>query len=182
MRLVGFALLTCLWSGPSTSADPLWIDRAAAQPWLAAISAASERSGLPAAVIGELIGLESGYRNAVNPRSGERGFGQQIPKNRFMLSCRLDPLVPEDSIMGAALELRSRLDASGGDMTVALRGYGTTADMSDAQRRKVEDRFRLAASKIGDVADRHGYSGLRRTYGPKSVGRSQSACECRPQP
>lgn len=150
IRPVAVALLASLaLCARSDSATPyvLWIDRAAARPWLPALTYAAERTGLPVALVGELIGAESGFRNIANPHSSAKGFGQQIARNRIMLQYRLNPMRPPESILGAAIELRERLDATG-SLNAALRGYGTTTGMSAPRRKVLEARFAQAAQRI----------------------------------
>ncbi len=133
--------------GRGDTAEPRWIDRPAAQPWLPALQAAADRANLPVALVAELIGQESGFRNVHNPHSSASGFGQQIARNAVMIRYGLHPMRPADSIMGAALELRERIDATG-SLPKALRGYGTTAGMTPARRRALETRFAEAAKVI----------------------------------
>lgn len=128
----------------------LWINRPEARPWLPALTYAAERTSLPVALVAELIGTESGYRNVANPHSTARGFGQQIARNRIMLREHLNPMRPPESILGAAIELRERLDATG-TLEAALRGYGTTAAMSPARRRATVARFEAASLYVKDV-------------------------------
>lgn len=150
IRPVAAVLLAALaLCAQSDSAEPYtpWIDRAVAAPWLPALTYAAEHTGLPVAVVAELIGAESGFQNIPNisGKSSARGFGQQINNNKIMLANHLNPMKPPDSILGAALELRARLDANHGDLNRALRGYGTTTGMSLARRKTLEARFALAA-------------------------------------
>ncbi len=70
------ALLSCAASADTPTT--LWIARPEAQPWLPAIARAAAKTDLPAPLIAELIGMESGFRNVKNPTSSARGFGQQI--------------------------------------------------------------------------------------------------------
>lgn len=139
--LVGLALCA-----RSDSAEPyvLWIDRAAARPWLPALTYAAERTNLPVALVAELIGNESGFKNVRNKHSSASGFGQQIDHNAIMLTNHLDKRVPSQSILGAALELRARLDRTH-NLGDALRGYGTTTGMSAARRRDLEAHFAQAS-------------------------------------
>lgn len=136
--LLLLAPITSALSEPA--APPLWIDRPEALPWADALARAAARAGVPAGVLAELIGTESGFRNVKNATSSARGFGQQIDGNAVMRVCRLDRRDPEDSIMGAALELRARLDQTG-SLAGALRGYGTTAALSPARLAAVLRRF-----------------------------------------
>lgn len=129
-----------------TPAAVLWIDRPEAQPWLPALQYAADRTALPVALLAELIGSESGFRNIANPHSSARGFGQQVSYNRIMLREHLNPMRPPESILGAAIELRERLDASG-SLNAALRGYGTTAALSPVRRRAAEARFAAAEAR-----------------------------------
>ncbi len=148
LRPVACAMLVALaFLCRGDAAEPLWIDRAAAQPWLSALQAAADRTHLPVALIAELIGQESGFHNIHNPYSTASGFGQQIARNQVMIRYNLHPVRPADSIMGAALELRERIDATG-SLPSALRGYGTTAAMTPARRRAVEARFAEAAKVV----------------------------------
>lgn len=148
IRPVAAVLLAALaLCAQSDSAEPytLWVDRAVAAPWLPALTYAAERTNLPVALLGELIGAESGFQNVHNLHSSAAGFGQQIARNAIMLKYNLHPMRPPESILGAALELRERLDKNHGDLNRALRGYGTTTGMSLARRKTLEARFALAA-------------------------------------
>jgi soluble lytic murein transglycosylase-like protein len=148
LRPVACALLATLaLVCRADTAEPLWIDRAAAQPWRPALEYAAERTGLPVALVAELVGTESGFRNIANAHTTARGFGQQIDHNQVMIRHHLHPMRPPESILGAALELRERLDATG-DLGLALRGYGTTAGMTTARRHVVEARFAQAAKQV----------------------------------
>lgn len=151
IRPVAVALLAALaLCAHGDSAEPyvFWVDRAVAQPWLPALTVAAKRTDLPVSLIAELVGAESGFRNIANAHSSAKGFGQQINGNSVMIRYNLHPLRPPESILGAALELRERLDASGGDLNRALRSYGTTAAMAPARRKQVEARFAEAANRI----------------------------------
>jgi hypothetical protein len=151
IRPVAVALLAALaLCAHGDSAEPyvFWVDRAVARPWLPALEAAAKRTDLPVALVGELIGAESGFKNIHNPHSSAAGFGQQIARNAVMLKYNLHPMRPPESILGAALELRERLDANGGDLNRALKGYGTTSGMAAARRKQVEARFAEAANRI----------------------------------
>jgi len=124
---------------PAAETQP-WIDRPESLVWRDALVSASLRSGIPVGVLAELIGIESGFRNIKNPNSSAFGFGQQIAGNEIMRTCRLDRSNPADSIMGAALELRAKLDRTG-TIQGALRAYGTTANMSKAREAGILRRF-----------------------------------------
>ena len=148
MRKVAVALLLSL--GLCAQADTpsaLWIARPEARPWLPALQAAAERTSLPVAVVAELIGQESGFRTVKNAHSSAYGFGQQIAGNGTMLKYNLHPMRPAESIMGAALELRERLDKTG-SLPAALHSYGTTTGMSAARRRTIEAQFALASAYV----------------------------------
>ena len=120
--------------------SPFWIDRPESQLWRDALIRASLQSGIPAGVLAEVIGMESGFRNVKNPTSTAFGFGQQVSANMVMRVCRLDRTRPEDSIMGTALELRAKLDKTG-SLAGALRAYGTTAAMPPEREASVLRRF-----------------------------------------
>jgi soluble lytic murein transglycosylase-like protein len=146
---VRFALMTALAVGlrgdaPVKATEPvaLWINSPTAKPWLPALTDAAQRTGLPVALIAELIGQESGFRNirSTLPGSSAKGFGQQIDGNTVMIRYRLNPMRPADSILGAAIELRERLDRTG-SLPAALRGYGTTAGRTSVQRKTLLARF-----------------------------------------
>jgi len=148
LRPAACALLVALaFACRGDTAEPLWIDRPAAQPWRPALEYAAERTGLPVAVVAELIGAESSFRNIHNPNTTASGFGQQIDRNQIMLRYNLHPMRPAESILGAALELRERLDATG-SLSKALRGYGTTSGLTPARRRAMEARFAVAAKTV----------------------------------
>ena len=139
-------LLLCAPVAPAFSEiaePPLWIDRPEAQPWLEAMMRAAVQTGIPVGVLAEVIGMESGFQNIKNPVSSAAGFGQQIDGNRVMHICRLNRAIPEQSIMGAALELRANLDRTG-SIAGALRSYGTTTGMSPARLARVMRRITVA--------------------------------------
>lgn len=146
LRPLQLSLLAML-AGAVSADTPLWIDRPAAAPWLPAIEAASQRSNLPAPLLAELIGIESGFTNARNPRSSARGFGQQIDGNSVMARYRLDRARPEDSIMGAALQFRAEIDRTG-SIAAAAERYGTTAHLAPARKRLIVARLTRAASAV----------------------------------
>ena len=149
LRPVALALLASL-AGVASADTPLWIARPEAQPWLPAIARAAAKTDLPPALIAELIGIESGFRNVKNPRSTASGFGQQIDGNRIMWTYGLDKRVPAESILGAAIELKARMIATG-SLNQALKGYGTTAAMSTTRRHAIEVRFAIAAAAPAHV-------------------------------
>lgn len=147
LRLVALACLGLLLGGdtPGQASPQLWIERPAAQPWLATLQAASDRTGLPVALIAELIGQESGFvTTARNPRSSARGCGQQITGNDTMRRYHLDRSNCAQSITGAALELREKLDRSG-SLERALLAYGTTSGLTAAQRRRILGQMETSA-------------------------------------
>lgn len=126
----------------------LWIDRDAAQPWREEIARAARLTNISPALIAEVVGMESGFRNVHNPRSTAFGFGQQLANNQIMRACRLDRAIPAQSILGSALELRWDLDRFGGSLEKALDAYGTTARLDADLRRRVLARMRLASQRI----------------------------------
>ncbi len=145
------SLALALFTGQAVPASELlWIGRPAAQAYLPALQRASDRTDLPVALIAELIGQESGFQNVKNPKSTASGFGQQIDGNGIMRANRLDKRVPAESIMGAAIELKARL-ATTGSLSLALKGYGTTAGLSAARRQAIDNRFALAAVEPSHV-------------------------------
>ena len=143
LRPVALALLASL-AGVASADTPLWIARPEAQPWLPAIARAAAKTDLPPALIAELIGIESGFRNVKNPTSSARGFGQQINGNRTMWLYGLDRSLPEDSILGAAIQFREGLDRTHSIAGAAL-AYGTTAHMTPARRAVILARLNTAA-------------------------------------
>lgn len=128
-------ILLAPFSAKADSAVTLWIDRPEAQPWIESLTRSALQAGVPVAVLAEVIGLESGFRNIKNPLSSATGFGQQIDGNKIMRVCRLDRRLPNESILGAALELREKIDRTG-SLEGAMHAYGTTAG---------EPRSRVAA-------------------------------------
>jgi len=144
-------VIALVWAAGGMSgalaAEPLWIDRPAAQPWLPALTSAAQQSDLPLALIAELIGIESGYRNIHNPHSSAAGFGQQIAHNRTMARHKLHPMRPADSIMGAALQFREELDRTH-SLAGAARAYGTTAGLTPARQKAIIARLETASRRL----------------------------------
>ena len=144
------ALALALFTGPARPSELLWIGRPVALLYLPALERAAERTDLPVALIAELIGQESGFRNVKNTHSTASGFGQQIDNNAIMRANHLDKRIPAESIMGAALELKARMNRTG-NLNSALYGYGTTTGMSAARRKALEGQFALAMVERGRV-------------------------------
>jgi hypothetical protein len=124
---------------PSGSPD-LWIDRREAQPYRGCIEREAARRDLPAAVVAELIGLESGFRNVRNQggpggraASSAGGLGQQLAGNPYLHG--RSRFNAEVSIAATAEEFAARLSAAHGDLARAADGYGVTARMAPAQRK-----------------------------------------------
>lgn len=150
LRPIAVVLFVALGLGGVQADTPqrFWIDAPAAQPWIPALTAASVRTGLPVALIAELIGTESGFRPTARcSTSSAAGLGQQIRNNRVMARHKLDRMVPAESIMGSALELRLGIDATG-TISGALYAYGTTAALSPARRRAMNARMEQAARYV----------------------------------
>ncbi len=146
LRPVAVALCVAIGLGAVRADEPMWIDSVRAQPWRPALQAAADRTQLPVSLLAELIGVESGFRPGARcPTSSAAGMGQQIKGNRIMARHRLNRMVPAESIMGSALELRENLDKRGATLSTALRDYGTTAGMSNAKRRATDRRMEAAA-------------------------------------
>ncbi len=148
MRTAAVALLVAV--GVVAHADTpavLWIDRPAARPWLPAVHVAAQRAHLTPATVAELVGIESGFQTIHNPRSSAYGCGQQIDSNAIMRRYRLDRSRCDQSIMGAALQLRECLDDRG-TMAGALSCYGTTAGLTAARRKQILARFDLIAAQV----------------------------------
>jgi hypothetical protein len=148
MRAATVALLVAVGVGARADTSILWIDRPAARPWLPAVNAAAQRAHLTPATVAELVGTESGFQTIRNPRSSAFGCGQQIDSNAIMRRYRLDRSQCDQSIMGAALQLRECLDDRG-TMAAALSCYGTTAGLSPGRRKQILARFdRVAAQMV----------------------------------
>lgn len=143
IRPLGFVLLAVL-AGSVRADAPLWINSEVAKPWLPAITAAAERTSLAPTLIAELIGTESGFQNVKNGHSSAFGCGQQIVGNDVMRRYRLDRTKCDQSIMGAALELREKWDHTG-SLDRALLAYGTTSGLTAARRRRILGRMYVAA-------------------------------------
>lgn len=145
IRPGAIALLLVLGLGAVQADTPMWINSPQAAPYLPALQASAERSRLPVALLAELIGAESSFNPAARSRtSSAAGLGQQIVGNDVMRRHRLNRLVPAQSIEGAAIELRDNLDRLH-SLDAALRGYGTTAGLSVAHRKRVTARMERAA-------------------------------------
>jgi hypothetical protein len=125
---------------------PLWIDRAEAEPYRESLARAAIVSGVPIAILAEVIGLESGFRNVKNPTSSAYGFGQQINGNAIMHGCQLNRSIPADSILGAALQLRIEREKRG-SWEKALDAYGTTAAMTGSRRMTILRRIQAASAR-----------------------------------
>jgi soluble lytic murein transglycosylase-like protein len=126
------------------AAAPLWIDRREAQPWLPALTAAADRTGMPVALVAEIIGWESGFKNIKNPHSSAAGFGQQITGNAVMARERLNRAKPADSILGAAIQFREALERTG-SLQAAARSYGTIAGLPSKRQAAILAAFQRAA-------------------------------------
>jgi soluble lytic murein transglycosylase-like protein len=143
-NISAFAVLA-MTAGLVRADAPLWINRPEAEPWLPALAAAADRTGLPAPLIAELIGIESGFQPAAkNPTSSAYGCGQQITGNQTMRDYGLDRRDCAQSILGAALQLRAALDRTG-SLERAVASYGTTVGVKPARRRAILARLRSAA-------------------------------------
>lgn len=151
MRPCALVLLLVLFAGGVSADTPtatFWVDRPVARQYLPALQAAADRTGLPVSLLAELIGTESGFRPTARcSTSSAAGLGQQIRNNRVMARHKLDRMVPAESIMGSALELRLGMDATG-TISGALYAYGTTAGLSPARRRAMNLRMEQAARHV----------------------------------
>src|SRR4051812_37888381 len=103
IRPVSVALLVLI-AGAARGDAPMWIDQPAARPWIPALTAAAVHTDLPVALLAELIGQESGFRNIKNAQTSAYGYGQQIANNAVMRRYHLDRTKPAESILGAAIE------------------------------------------------------------------------------
>jgi hypothetical protein len=107
-------------SGPDTPGGP-WINRPAAQPYLDMLRNAATANNLPVALLAELIGQESQFRNIHNVPfvnaagqvvgSSASGLGQQIAGNVHLHGG--DPMDQATSIAATAEEFAERLRGDG---------------------------------------------------------------------
>lgn len=145
LRPVAAALLLALGLGGVQADTPLWIQRPQAAPWLPSLQVAADRTGLPVALLAELVGQESGFNPAAkNPHSTARGCAQQIAGNDVARRYHLDRMRCDQSILAGAIELREKLDHTG-SLELALLAYGTTSGFTPSQRRRIEARMIAAA-------------------------------------
>ena len=139
--LIALALM-----GRADTAEQPWIDRPAAQPYLPAIGAAAAETHLSAALIAELIGVESGFiATAKNPHSSATGCGQQTNGNPWLAGAERTNCAT--SIRAAARQLRFGMNRTG-SLNGGLMAYGTTSGMTPARRRAMEARFAAAAKVV----------------------------------
>jgi hypothetical protein len=118
---------------------------------MSAVRLEAARRGLSAALLAELIGQESGFRNVRNemapgrkPASSAGGLGQQLAGNPFLHG--RSRFNPEASIAATAEELADRLRAAHGNLEVAVRGYGLTAGLpAKARAAKLGALYRALA-------------------------------------
>jgi hypothetical protein len=126
---------------PAVGGQGAWINRPEAAPYLDTINREAAKRGIPPALLAELIGQESGFRNVGNqmgpngtPISSAGGLGQQIQGNPYLHGG--DRFDPRTSIAAAAEEFAARLRNSGGDLASAARGYGVTANLPPAEAQR----------------------------------------------
>ena len=84
--------------------------------------------GVPPDMLQAVAWMESGWQTNVVSRTGAIGVGQLQPETvavvrRWLGNSKLDPRVPDDNIRMSARFLRYLLDATGGDVRVALAAY-----------------------------------------------------------
>ena len=126
----------------------VWADRPEAQPYMDIIRREAAKRNLPPALLAQLIGEESSFQNVRNgtgpggaPASSAGGLGQQLDNNPNLHGgSKWDPAT---SIAAAAEELRKRLDAANGNLAVAMRGYGVTANKDPAKNAAKLHRLEL---------------------------------------
>ena len=75
-------LVLALFTGQAETRETLWIGRPAALVYQPALERAAARTGLPVALIAELIGAESGFQNVKNPKSTAAGLGPAARRQR----------------------------------------------------------------------------------------------------
>jgi soluble lytic murein transglycosylase-like protein len=99
----------------------------AARPYAAAISRAAAAEGVDPALLSSVAWTESRFRADARSSAGAQGLMQLMPATAAGLG--VDPLDPEQALVGGARYLRAQLDRFGGRADLALAAYnaGPTA-------------------------------------------------------
>lgn len=100
---------------------------AAAQPFAGAIAQAAADEGVDPALLSSVAWTESGFRADARSGAGALGLMQLMPDTAAGLG--VDPLDPQQALVGGARYLRTQLDRFGGRADLALAAYnaGPTA-------------------------------------------------------
>ena len=119
------ALLDNFGSGIMTTARRVWTPPAAAAPYLADITAAESRYGLPPGLLARQLQQESSYKPSiifgqVKSSAGALGIAQFMPATASEMG--IDPLNPSQAIDGAGRYM-AQLYARFGDWGQALAAY-----------------------------------------------------------
>lgn len=120
------------------------------------IAEASERTGLPAALIDAVIRTESGYRTAAVSRTGAQGLMQLMPGTAADMGVR-NPFDPRDNILGGAKYLRRMFDRFG-SIRLAVAAYN--AGPGNVRKHNGVPPFRETRRYVATVMRRYQQSRL----------------------
>ncbi|MGZ6825276.1 MAG: transglycosylase SLT domain-containing protein, partial [Mycobacteriales bacterium] len=100
---------------------------AAGKPYAAMVQRAAAQAGVDPALLSAVAWTESGFNASATSGAGAQGLMQLMPQTAAGLG--VDPLDPQQALLGGARYLKHQLDAFGGRADLALAAYnaGPTA-------------------------------------------------------